>query len=106
MIGPVNVEAGDRLGLREAEGAEAERIDQRDALRAVGDVDRLRQVVQEDADDLAEAERHDREVVAAELERGRAEQHAEHAGDGAPIGRMTQNGRCRSKCGLASSAYT
>ena len=58
-----------------------ERVDQRDALRPVGEVDRLRQVVEEDADDLAEAERHDREVVAAQLQRRRAEQHAEEAGD-------------------------
>ena len=40
------------------------------------------EVVEEDADDLAEAERHDGEVVAAQLERRRAEQHAEEARDG------------------------
>ena len=62
--------------------ADAERVDQRDALRAVGDVDRLRQVVQEDAHDLAEAQRDDREVVAAQLQRRRAQQHAEEARDG------------------------
>ena len=53
----------------------------RDALRAVGDVDRARQVVEEDAHDLAEAERDDGKVVAAQLERRRAEQHAEQRGD-------------------------
>ena len=52
-----------------------------DALRPVGDVDRRVQVVEEDADDLAEAERDDRQVVAAQLQRRRAEQHAEQAGD-------------------------
>ncbi len=53
-------------------------------LRTVGDVDRRVQVVEEDADDLAEAERDDGEIVAAQLERGRAEQHAEAAGDQRP----------------------
>ena len=65
----------------EAEAAESERVDAGDALRAVGDVHRARQVVEEDADDLAEAERDDGEVVAAQLERRRAEQHAEQRGD-------------------------
>ncbi len=71
-----------RLAGREIEAADAERVDQRDALRAVGDVDRLRQVVQEDADDLAEAQRDDRQIVAAQLERRCAQQDAEQAGDG------------------------
>ena len=75
------VEAEKVSALREAERADAERIDARDALRAVGDVHRPRQVVEEDADDLAEAERDDGEVVAAQLERRRAEQHAEERGD-------------------------
>ena len=51
------------------------------ALRAVGDVDRRVQIVQEDADDLAEAERDDGEVVAAQPQRRRAQQHAEERRD-------------------------
>ena len=47
----------------------------------VRDVDRRVEVVHEDADDLAEAERDDREVVAAQLQRRRAEQDAGAAGD-------------------------
>ena len=58
-----------------------EGIDQVDALRSVGDVDRRIEIVHENANDLAEAQRHDRQVVAAKLERRRAEQHAEDAGD-------------------------
>src|SRR6202163_4819735 len=69
------------LGPRKGEAAEAKRIDQVDALRAVGDIERSIEVVQEDTDDLAETERYDREIVAAELQRGRAEQDAESAGD-------------------------
>ncbi len=61
--------------------ADVERVDQVDALRSVGDVDRGVEVVHEDANDLAESQRHDRQVVAAKLERRRAEQHAEKAGD-------------------------
>ena len=48
-----------------------------DALRTVGDVDRRVQVVEENADDLAEAQRDDGEVVAAQAQRRRAQQHAE-----------------------------
>ena len=80
--------------LCEGEAADAKRIDQVDALGAVGDVERSIEVVQEDADDLAETERYDGEVVAAELQRRCAEQYAESAGDSAALkGRMTQNGR-------------
>ncbi len=35
------------------------------------------EVLEEDRDDLAEPQRHDREVVAAQSQRRRAEQHAE-----------------------------
>ena len=69
------------LGPREGEAAEAKRIDQVDALRAVGDIERSIEVVKENADDLAETERYDGEIVAAELQRGCAEQHAKSAGD-------------------------
>ena len=82
MIGPVKLRPAIVVGRREVEAADPERVDQRDSLRSVGEVDRLRQVVEEDADDLAEAQRDDREVVAAKLERRRAQQHAEEAGDG------------------------
>jgi hypothetical protein len=92
------------LRAGKAELAEAERIDAADALRAIGDVHRPREVVQEDADDLAEAEGDDGEVVAAQLERRRAEQHAEERGDQRADRQDDQNGRCSPNCGLASSA--
>src|SRR5205085_9073869 len=65
----------------EAEIAKVERIDACDALRTVGDVDRAREVVEEDAHDLAKSQGNDRKVIAAQLERRRSEQHAEEAGD-------------------------
>ena len=74
-------DAEERLGAGEREPADAERIDQVDPLRPVGEVDRRIQVVEEDPDDLAEAERDDRQVVAAQLQGRSAEQHAEQAGD-------------------------
>ena len=58
-----------------------DRIDQRDSLRAIGDVHRPIQVVQENADDLAEPQCDDGEIVAAQAQRRRAQQHAEEAGD-------------------------
>jgi len=42
---------------------------------------------------FAETERYDGEIVAAELERGCAEQHAESAGDSGTQGENDQNGR-------------
>ncbi|MNN30110.1 hypothetical protein D3C81_1437490 [compost metagenome] len=57
-----------------------DRVHRRDALGTIGDVDRTVQVVHEDADDLAEAQRHDGQVVAAQLERWRPQQHAEGGG--------------------------
>ena len=51
-----------------------DRVDLAQPLGAVGDVDRVVQVVQEHADDFAEAQRHDGQVVAAQLERRRAQQ--------------------------------
>ena len=41
----------------------------------------LSEFVEHDRHDLAEAERHDGEVVAAQAERRRPEQDAEHGGD-------------------------
>ena len=61
--------------------ADLQRVDQRDALRAVGDIERPIEIVEENADDLAETERDNGEIIAAQLERRRAEQHAEHGGD-------------------------
>ena len=53
----LNLEAGDGY-----------RVDHRDPLRTVGDVDRCIQVVHEDAHDLAETQRDDGQVVAAQLQ--------------------------------------
>jgi hypothetical protein len=64
----------DRLGQRPAE--DRHRIDAIEPARSVGDVDRVLQVVQEHADDLAEAQRDDGEVVAAQPEHRKAEQAA------------------------------
>ena len=69
------------LGLAEGDAEDRDLVDAGDAFRAVRDVDRRVEVVHEDADDLAEAERDDREIVAAQLQRRRAEQHAGAAGD-------------------------
>ena len=66
---------------REFEGAKADRIDQRDALRPVGDIDRRIQVVEENADDFAETEGDDGQIVAAQLECRRAEHHAGQTGE-------------------------
>jgi len=63
--------------LRQVEAADVHRIDARDPLRAVGDVHRTVEVVHEDPDDFTEAERHDRQVVAAQAQRRRAEQDPE-----------------------------
>src|SRR3970282_2015168 len=75
--------------LAEDERAEAERIDGADAEGAVREVEAdplLVGVAHELRDDLPEAERHDGEVVAAEPERGQADEDADHrredAGDG------------------------
>ena len=59
---------------------DADRIDQVHPLRAVGDVDRRIQVVHEDTDDLAEAEGHDGQVIAAQFQCRGTEQRAEQAG--------------------------
>src|SRR5450830_661546 len=66
-------------GQRDAEDADG--VDEVDALGPVGDVDGGVEVVHEDADDFAEAERDDGEVVAAQLQGGGAEQGAEERGD-------------------------
>ncbi len=58
---------------REEDGRPA---DGRDALGPVGQVDRLVEVVGEDADDLAEAEGHEGQVVSVEAEDGQAQENA------------------------------
>src|SRR5207245_10422958 len=50
--------------------------DRRDALRTVREIDRLVEVVGENADDLAEAERDDGEVVAVEAQDREPEEDA------------------------------
>jgi hypothetical protein len=61
--------------------ADRHRVNQRDALRPVGDIDRRIQVVEEDADNFTETERDDGQIVAAQLERWRTEQDAKDAGN-------------------------
>ncbi|MCY1435761.1 hypothetical protein D9M71_518680 [compost metagenome] len=61
--------------MRPCRAIHVQRGDIADALGAVGEVHRLVQVVHEDADDLAEAQGDDRQVIAAQLEHRRADQH-------------------------------
>jgi len=56
-------------------------VDAADAVRALGE---SVEVEEHDRDDLAESEGHDRQVVAAQAERRRAEQDPEDPGDGRP----------------------
>ena len=65
----------------ELEASDRHRVNQRNALRAVGDIDRRVQVVEEDADNFTETERDDGQIVAAQLERWRTEQDTKNAGD-------------------------
>jgi hypothetical protein len=84
--------------------ADRHRVDQGDALRPVGDVDRRIQIVEEDADDLAETEGDDGQIVAAQLERRRTEQHAEEAGNDGADRQDHPERPVQPKCGLASKA--
>ena len=70
--------------LAQGNAADGDRVDQVDALRTVGDIDRRVEVVEKDADDLAEAQGDDGEVVAAQAQGRRAQQHAEQPGDQRP----------------------
>src|SRR4030095_14177971 len=63
------------LAVRQPEGRRRPR-DGRDPLGAVGDVDGLVEIVGEHADDLAEAQGDDREVVAVQPEHWQAEQNS------------------------------
>ena len=90
-------------GLPRLRPKKCDRVDLAHALGAVGDVDRLVQVVQEHADDLAEAQRHDGQVVAAQLQRGRAQQDAEDARPAAaPAGITIHSGMCRPSGNIAA----
>jgi hypothetical protein len=70
----VDVEAEQLQALAQVQTENLDRVDLANALGAVGQVHGVVQVVQEDADDFAEAQRHDGQVVATQLERGRPEQ--------------------------------
>ena len=54
-----------------------QRVNLTQALGPIGDVHRVVQVVHEDADDLTKAQRDDGQVVAAQLQGRRAQQHPE-----------------------------
>ena len=75
-----NLETEHLDGPAELDAEEGDAVDLVDALGAVGQVDRAVQVVEEDADDLAKTQGDDGQVVAAQLERGRAQQHTEQTG--------------------------
>lgn len=98
---PAEGEAAHVVRDTEVEAEDLEVGDGRDAVGAVGDV-RPRgavQVVGGDPEDLTEAEGHDGEVVAAQPQRGRADQDAEHQGGGradqdrGPEGQVQVEGR-------------
>src|SRR5256885_3000147 len=55
--------------------------DRRDALGAVGEVEGLVEIVREHADDFAEAERDDRQVISVQAQDGQAEEDAGAGGD-------------------------
>ena len=69
--------APEREGPGHVYTEDPERIDAADAFGPVGNVDRVIQIVQEYADDLAESQRDDGQVVAAQFQGRRSEQHAE-----------------------------
>src|SRR5690606_32567472 len=77
VFGSSNAEAEQRLRAPEGELADGEGIDAVYALRTVGDVDGRIQVVHEDAHDFAEPQGHDGQVVAPQLQGGRAQHGAE-----------------------------
>ena len=65
FLGPRDGQSEDCRGGTELELADNDRIDHRDALGPVGNVDRRVQVVHEYAHDLAEAEGDDRQIIAS-----------------------------------------
>ena len=71
---------GARLA-RQVDAKDTDGIDQIDALRPIREINGIVQIVHEDADDLAKAQGHDGQVVAAQFQGGRAQQGAEQAGN-------------------------
>ena len=69
---------GERFSHADAENAEG--VNAAQPLGAVGNVDRMVKVVQEYPDDLAKAQRHDGQVVAAQFEGRRTQQDAKQPG--------------------------
>ena len=74
-------------------GRNAEEADIRNAGNAGVAVGEIHPVDQHEADDFAEGQRHDREIVAAKPQNRKAEDHAPHRGEDAASGRQTQNDR-------------
>jgi len=64
------------LGAAQVHAEQVHRVDLGDAFGAVGDVHRAVEVAQQDADDLAKAQGHDGQVVAAQAQGRRAEHYA------------------------------
>ncbi len=69
-------------GAGKPEIPDRHRVDQGDPLWPVGDIDRRVEIVEKNAHDFAKAEGHNGQIVAAQLERWRAEQDPEDTGDG------------------------
>ena len=85
-IGGRQGQAEDMQRPAEGETGHAHRVDQVHALRAVGEIEWRVQVVHENADDLAEAKGDDGQVIAAQSQCGRPQQHTEQAGEGGADG--------------------
>jgi hypothetical protein len=73
--------AQQRLAPGKTPATEPQRIDQIDALRAIGDVNGRIQIVHENPNDFTEPQRNDSQIIAAQLERWGAQKHAEQARD-------------------------
>ncbi len=65
----------------ELQPKQVESIDAGNALSAVGDVHRAVEITHQNTDDLPEAEGHDRQIIAAQLQRWRTEQDAAYRCD-------------------------
>ena len=96
---------------------QADRVDAGNAFGAVGEVDRAVEIAHQNTHDLAETERDDRQIVAAQPQRRRAEQNAARRRQQGrqrdqpqhrqvqPIGEpLQQQGNCCVRCGDDSSA--
>ena len=81
LHGPADGKSKPCIGTAKTHAADLNRLDAGNAARTVGEIKRLRQVIQKNANNLAEAQGDDGEIVASQFQSGRTEQHTEHASD-------------------------